>query len=111
VTSYGKDRDGQLFIASIEAINYPIYGVQFHPEELPYNQALNNDEVFSSNSIKISQMLGLKFVDEARKNSNSMTVEELNENRICLAADILLTYKDKTASPLGVQPVSNWRQF
>lgn len=39
------------------------------------------------------------------------TVEELNENRICLAADILLTYKDKTASPLGVQPVSNWRQF
>lgn len=39
------------------------------------------------------------------------TVEELNENRICLAADVLLTYKDKTASPLGVQPVSNWRQF
>ena len=39
------------------------------------------------------------------------TVEELNENRICLAADILLTYKDKTSSPLGIQPVSNWRQF
>jgi hypothetical protein len=39
------------------------------------------------------------------------SVEELNENRICLAADILLTYKDKAASPLGVQPVKNWRQF
>jgi hypothetical protein len=39
------------------------------------------------------------------------TAEKLNEHRICLAADILLTYKDKTASPLGIQPVRNWRQF
>jgi len=31
--------------------------------------------------------------------------------RLCLAGDILLTYKEKTASPLGIQPVYNWRNF
>ena len=45
------------------------------------------------------------------KDEGSPTIEKLNENRICLAADIVLTYKKQTASPLGLQPVSNWRQF
>ena len=39
------------------------------------------------------------------------TIEMLNENRICLAADVVLTYKDQTASPLGLQPITNWRKF
>jgi hypothetical protein len=39
------------------------------------------------------------------------TIEMLNENRICLAADIVLTYKEQTPHPLGLQPISNWRTF
>lgn len=39
------------------------------------------------------------------------TIEELNQNRICLAADIVLTYKEQTPSPLGLQPMTNWRKF
>ena len=39
------------------------------------------------------------------------TPNDLDQMRICLAADILMTYKERAAKPLGVQPVSNWRTF
>jgi hypothetical protein len=74
------------------------YTWQFEPVEgqlLVFPSMLPHDTIGSTNG----------------QDKGNPTVEELNENRICLAADILLTYKDKTASPLGVQPVSNWRQF
>jgi len=38
-------------------------------------------------------------------------VEGLNKNRICLAGDILLTYKQSAAKPLGLQPIENWKRF
>ena len=34
-----------------------------------------------------------------------------NERRVCIAGDILLTYKKKQAKPLGLQPIENWRRF
>jgi hypothetical protein len=37
--------------------------------------------------------------------------QNILEYRLCLAGDILLTYKDKTPSPIGIQPVKNWRKF
>jgi uncharacterized protein (TIGR02466 family) len=37
--------------------------------------------------------------------------QNILQHRLCLAGDIILTYKEKTASPLGIQPVSNWRNF
>ena len=36
---------------------------------------------------------------------------DLNKKRICIASDIILTYKDKINKPLGLQPVYNWRKF
>jgi len=74
------------------------YTWEFNPVEgqlLVFPSTLSHDTVGKTNG----------------EDKGNPTVEELNENRIRLAADILLTYKDKTASPLGVQPVSNWRQF
>jgi gamma-glutamyl hydrolase len=32
-TSLSYDNKGQVFVASMEAYNYPFYGVQFHPEK------------------------------------------------------------------------------
>jgi hypothetical protein len=42
---------------------------------------------------------------------SGITKQNILQHRLCLAGDILLTYKQKTASHLGVQPVSNWRNF
>ena len=39
------------------------------------------------------------------------TIDDLSNRRICIASDVLLTYKEKSAKSLGVQPVSNWRKF
>jgi hypothetical protein len=39
------------------------------------------------------------------------TIAAFNERRVCIAGDILLTYKEKQAKPLGLQPVENWRKF
>jgi Putative 2OG-Fe(II) oxygenase len=38
-------------------------------------------------------------------------LDKLKNSRICIAGDILLTYKEKTASPLGIQPLKNWRRY
>jgi anthranilate/para-aminobenzoate synthase component II len=34
--STNKDRNGDEFISTIEAFDYPIYGSQWHPEKNPY---------------------------------------------------------------------------
>ena len=48
---------------------------------------------------------------EEAKEPGCFTQGDLEQMRVCLACDILLTYKDKASKPLGVQPVSNWRIF
>lgn len=39
------------------------------------------------------------------------SVEDARSYRISFAGDILLTYKEKEAKPLGLQPRRNWRTF
>jgi len=39
------------------------------------------------------------------------TIDDVYEHRICIASDVLLTYKNKKALPLGLQPIENWRTF
>jgi uncharacterized protein (TIGR02466 family) len=38
-------------------------------------------------------------------------LNRLRNSRICIAGDILMTYKQKTASPLGIQPIESWRRY
>jgi hypothetical protein len=37
--------------------------------------------------------------------------EDARNKRISIAGDIILTYKDKSSKPLGLQPITNWRKF
>jgi hypothetical protein len=39
------------------------------------------------------------------------SLDDANNYRITFAGDILLTYKEKEAKPLGLQPKRNWRMF
>jgi len=79
ITSYGNDRDGKEFVATVEGLKYPVFGVQFHPEEMPYNEDLVNEEIFNAESIKISMMLALQFTEEARKNNHTMSESDLSK--------------------------------
>jgi hypothetical protein len=39
------------------------------------------------------------------------TPQDINNRRISIAGDILLTHKEKIPRHLGLQPISNWRKF
>jgi len=47
ILTTSKDQNGEQFISAVEAKNYPIYAVQFHPEKNPYewNVAANHTEM------------------------------------------------------------------
>jgi hypothetical protein len=36
---------------------------------------------------------------------------DLQQRRVSIAGDIIITYKELAAKPLGLQPVKNWRTF
>jgi len=75
VLSTNADRNGDEFISTMEAFDYPIYGSQWHPEKNPYewgktdgipNEAINH----SYNAIQIAQFAANFFVQEARKSTH-----------------------------------------
>ncbi len=77
MTSTGKDKMGKSFVNSVEAREYPVYGVQFHTEKSPYNK--NPDDAIPRNieALDVSQKLALFFVNEARMNDNKMSEEDM----------------------------------
>ena len=44
-----KDRNGKIFISTIEARNYPFYGVQWHPER---SDDMNEFVIFFKNEVE-----------------------------------------------------------
>lgn len=40
-----------------------------------------------------------------------VTLDDYRSHRVSIAGDIVLTYRDKQAKALGIQPVANWRTF
>jgi gamma-glutamyl hydrolase len=70
------DKQGVEYIAVIEALDFPIYGVQFHPEKNPYELGQYPDGRMwksidhSYNAIMTSQAFAHFFVEEARKNGH-----------------------------------------
>ena len=76
ITSQGRDLNNKLSIASVEGKFVPIYGVQFHPEKLPYDRKPADSIPQFGHAIKISQNFGLFFVEEARKNTNIFPIAQ-----------------------------------
>ncbi|KAF0689607.1 Aste57867_18964 [Aphanomyces stellatus] len=70
------DRKGQTYVAAIEGVDVPFYGVQFHPEKSPYE--LGDDKTggtmnlvdHSYEAIVIAQEFAHFFVGEARRNGH-----------------------------------------
>ncbi|CAI2370076.1 unnamed protein product [Moneuplotes crassus] len=77
------DEKDQEYVAVIEAKNFPIYGLQFHPEQNIYSWRPNPEIPNSRTAIEFSQYLANFFIDEARKNDNRFeSYDEIFENRI-----------------------------
>lgn len=112
-----------------DGVNYPI---RFHdrqrhepyPGFCRYNNARNWWDHYNSETWKFVPTEGQMFVfssnlahDTVKYDNNTQnrvgckTVVDLKKRRICMAGDIILTYKELTAVPLGLQPVKNWRTF
>jgi len=70
IISTNKDRNGDVFISTVEAKEHPIYGVQWHPEKPLFEwnptEAMNH----STDSVLANQYTADFFVTEARKSSH-----------------------------------------
>jgi len=76
-TSFAYDLDNQLYIASVEAKHYPIYGTQFHSEKTSYDRGSEDNVPQGIDAVRISHNFANYFVNTARSNSNTMTNEEM----------------------------------
>lgn len=88
VTSYGTDDDGNKFVNSYEGKNYPIYGVQYHPEVIPYARKEGFNEN-TKNALIVSQLHAVFFTSEAEQSKHKIKDEEKQ------TLNLLSTYETK----------------
>jgi len=78
VLSTNLDDNGVEFISTMEAYNYPIYGIQWHAEKVPFEW--NPHKEFRINhsiqAMQAVQYFANFFVNEARKNTHTFSSEE-----------------------------------
>ncbi|OQV13283.1 Gamma-glutamyl hydrolase [Hypsibius exemplaris] len=59
---------GEVFVSSVEVVDRPFYGVQFHPEKSNFEWMINSVVSHSAEGVLVSQYFANFFVSEARKN-------------------------------------------
>ncbi|XP_013190528.2 gamma-glutamyl hydrolase A isoform X2 [Amyelois transitella] len=81
VTSHSNDDRGIKFIASVEHKRYPFYGVQFHPEKVPFEWSKNYPRSYKA--LKANRHFMDFFVSECRRNLHTFATEtEENQHLI-----------------------------
>ena len=79
IIGYGYDRDGKKFVNIIESkkgLKHKIFGTQYHPEINPFERAYWFKDENPMDGLRISQLLVMKFIDEARNNRNKFMNDE-----------------------------------
>ena len=76
VLSLNHDKNGVEFISSLESVDYPFYGVQFHPEKNAYEWKKEKLIPHSKEAVVTTQYFADFFVNEARKNRNRFESKE-----------------------------------
>ena len=64
------------------AINYPIYGTQWHPEKNNFEFNTNEDISHTSNAVAVSQYMADFFVNEARKSNHTFPSSKDEEDNM-----------------------------
>jgi hypothetical protein len=94
------------------------------PNDLTRGMFLPNKDIkvveynnqYNCNSVELQATEGALVVFPAKlrhgvESAVGRRPTKINDRRISLAGDFVLTFKDKTARSMGLQPVSNWRTF
>ncbi|KAG8570762.1 hypothetical protein GDO81_011405 [Engystomops pustulosus] len=63
------------FISTFEAYDYPIYGVQWHPEKNPFEWKKTSDISHTAEAVQVAFYMAEFFVNEARKSQHQFTDE------------------------------------
>eukprot|EP01132_Coremiostelium_polycephalum_P008584 gene8584-10562_t len=108
VLSYNYDLNGKLFISTIESKDYPIYGVQWHPEK-PIFEWKNtiNTVSHSFEGIIANQYTSNFFVNECRKNFNNFTDKNLEQNSLIYNFNPIMTFNISTFEQCYIFPSSS----
>ena len=73
IIGYGYDKNKKKFVNIIESkknLKHKIFGTQFHPEKNPYERGNWFKEKNPIDALRRSQLMVMKFVEEARNNRN-----------------------------------------
>ena len=79
IIGYGYDKNGKKFVNIIESkkgLKHKIFGTQFHPEKNPYERANWFKEKNPMDALRRSQLIVMKFIEEARNNRNKFISDE-----------------------------------
>jgi gamma-glutamyl hydrolase len=85
-----EDSDGLEYISTLEHKQYPLYGLQFHPEKNIYEWREDKAHNHSADGIRVSQYFANFFVNEARKSQHKFGDE--SEERCQLIYNFPVTY-------------------
>jgi hypothetical protein len=110
------EADHFLRLSDVNKDRHPFYGIndnlnhmtEFCSTHYDFSPKRGTAIVFPSNLVH-QAIAKRDFIQE--KDLGIFKKEDLKQRRICLASDILLTYKKKENKPYGLQPVSNWKTF
>ena len=79
IIGYGYDINNKKFVNIIESkkgLKHKIFGTQFHAEINPYERKRKFNEENTMDSLRRSQLIAMKFVEETRKNYNKFKSDE-----------------------------------
>lgn len=81
VTGLGKDLDGKEFVNVYEGVSdkIKIFGTQFHPEKNPFSRGSGYTLEHREDSLRLGDLMGLKFVEECRMNAHRMPEDEMKK--------------------------------
>jgi gamma-glutamyl-gamma-aminobutyrate hydrolase PuuD len=77
VTSYGKDKKKQKFVATIESNKFPIFGVLFHPERVAFSRVPQDNLQYTQNAFSVSQRFLNVLVQEGRKSPFNVKILDI----------------------------------
>jgi len=81
LTSISTSTSSEEFVSTLEAKQYPIFAVQYHPEKNLFEWKVR--AVRSDTGAEIVQIISNRFIEYARKNKNSFSsYEEFKKHSI-----------------------------
>ncbi|KJE91422.1 hypothetical protein CAOG_008619 [Capsaspora owczarzaki ATCC 30864] len=90
VISTNLDRKGQPFVSTVEAFNYPIWGVQWHPERPLFEWS---DEVNRSlEAIQVGQFVSSFFIEETKRSPHRFPSQSAELAALVYQDPITYTY-------------------